>query len=203
MTGDTSMSAVLLVHVSADAALAARLSVDLRMSGVNVRIDEWEIEAGHSLENVLARGLLDGGFMALLLSHSSAASGWLNSDMQLALEQAAGARGIDTVVLAADDVPVPDRLQGFSRFNTGEAYEQGMEALVAKVAPEDGNSPNSRACAMIEHGYIRARRMEPALHRVHNLVINIAGGTLRRTDAGMVGALYTVAPDRSIQAFCE
>ena len=84
------MSAVLLVHVSADAALAAKLSVDLRMSGVNVRIDEWEIEAGHSLENVLARGLLDGGFMALLLSHSSAASGWLNSDIQLALEQAAG-----------------------------------------------------------------------------------------------------------------
>lgn len=76
-----------------------------------------------------------------------------------------------------------------------------MDALLAKVAPEDSNSPNSRACAMIEHGSIRARRMEPALHRVHNLVINIAGGTLRRTDAGMVGTLYTVAPDRSIQAF--
>ena len=197
------MSAVLVAHVSADSALALRLSVDLRMSGIDVRIDEWEIEAGQSTEHVVNRGLLDGGCLCVLLSANSAATTWISSDAQIALEHACATRGIRLLTLLADVDTIPERLSGNEIFRLHDRYEDSVAALTASVVSADDERSNAQACAIIEHGHIRVRRMEPALHRVQDLVINIEGGTLRRTESGLLGTLYTVTPDRSIQAFCE
>jgi predicted esterase len=62
------MIAVFLSHSSRDKDLARRIAEDLKSHSIEVWFDEWEIRVGHSISQMIERGLEKADFVAVLLT---------------------------------------------------------------------------------------------------------------------------------------
>ena len=62
-----------------------KLAADLREAGVQVWLDEREIEAGESLIRSVAEGLSSADYVAACLSPDSAGSNWVIKELEIAV----------------------------------------------------------------------------------------------------------------------
>jgi hypothetical protein len=74
------MAKVFLSHSSKDKEFVRRLAYDLTELGHAVWLDEWEIRVGDCIVSGIERGLEDSDFVALVLSHASVRSGWVERE---------------------------------------------------------------------------------------------------------------------------
>ena len=58
---------IFLSHTHADKSFVRRLASDLKTRGVKVWLDEWELGVGDSLTQRIQAGILEAGYLALVL----------------------------------------------------------------------------------------------------------------------------------------
>jgi hypothetical protein len=122
------MTRVFLSHAAdADAGEAARLAADLRAAGVDVWMAPGSIEPGESFSAAIDRGLEGSDYFLVLLSPTSLASRWVQTEVNAAIDRAHQNK-ITVLPLLASPVAVPPLLSTFQQIDL-RSYEQGLSKL--------------------------------------------------------------------------
>lgn len=129
---------VFLSHSKEDRDFIERLANDLRVGRVNVWVDEWEIPPGESFrKQIFEEGVPSSNLFFVYFTIASAASYWVQKEMDAALIQDAEMRGgfISTFVDGDDtrkSLPLDLRSLNSPVLND-EEYERPVRQLIARA----------------------------------------------------------------------
>lgn len=122
---------IFLSHSSADKPLARRLARDLRESGVDVWLDQWEIGVGDSFAPAIEQALADTRFVVVLLTRASVGSGWVEREWRQRFEMEVATRRIGIIPVRAEPCAAPDFLAQRSHADiSGGSYAPGLRQLL-------------------------------------------------------------------------
>lgn len=137
---------VFLSHNSADKAFVRRLATDLRRSGQDIWLDEWEICVGDSLIQRISDGVDESAYLVVVVSQHSVVAPWVTEELNLAMTDQIGGQGITVLPVRLDDSKMPHFLRSrlYADFRDPAAYQQGLNLLLRAMryptvaAPADG-----------------------------------------------------------------
>jgi hypothetical protein len=122
-----------LSHSSRDKVIVRRLAEDLSFLEVDAWLDEWELQTGDSLHDVLAAAMEKAGHIAVVLGDNYADSRWARDELKQALarERRQDQDVILPLIVGAADVPafLEDKLYLDFRRN----YHEGLSRLAGIV----------------------------------------------------------------------
>ncbi|WP_322763102.1 SUMF1/EgtB/PvdO family nonheme iron enzyme [Frankia sp. Cr2] len=143
---------IFISHSSTDAAAALRLAEDLRRSGLNVWLDQWEIGVGQGITQTIQRGLADARYLALWLTRASVQSGWVETEWQTKFSAAVASRSTVVLPLLAEDCDIPLLLQDKKYADFRHGYTAGLAELLKVVGLRDWQSPLGMKFTLIAPG---------------------------------------------------
>jgi TIR domain-containing protein len=119
-----------LCHSHADKPFVRKLARDLSVLGINVWMDEWELEPGDSLHGVIGEALSSVAYVGVILSPDSVSSVWCQSELDQALTREKATKSKIVIPLLYRRVAAPPFLAGrlyvdFSRSYFGALTQVG------------------------------------------------------------------------------
>lgn len=135
---------VYLSYASLDRALARRIAQDLRTTGVDVWLDEWEIRVGDSIAGRIQEGLERAAFVVVLLTRHSIASGWVEKEWRSKLDLEARERRVAILPVRGDEAPIPLLLRDRKCADLSRDYRSGVAELIRaiRLSPGAGAEPD-------------------------------------------------------------
>jgi hypothetical protein len=131
----THVGRIFLSHTSTDKLFVSRLASDLRVRGIGVWYDDWEMRVGDSLVERIQEGIQESGFLAVVLSPRSVQSGWVRRELNAALAEELQRKGVFVLPILFEDCEIPlflrDKLYADFRYQ----YSNGFDAILRTVAP--------------------------------------------------------------------
>jgi hypothetical protein len=170
------MPLVFLSHSSRDSHLAQRVAIDLKMSGIDVWFDEWEIKVGHSISQKIQQGLESADFVVVILTRSSIASGWVEKEWQSRIGEEASSRNVVILPVLAEDCQIPLLLHDKHYADLRNNYEAGIRKLIDAVRSHFYAEKSVGAGARIESGRIYNTRTVPHNPELIEMVTAITSG---------------------------
>jgi hypothetical protein len=122
-----------LSHSSKDKGLALRLATDLNFCGVDVWLDEWEIQIGQSIADVLANAMEQARFVAILVSENYNKSVWTKREYKKALSREEREGRIVMLPLILGGNELPDFLEDKKYIDLREHYYSGLVQIAGIV----------------------------------------------------------------------
>lgn len=118
-----------------------RLAIDLRAQGLAVWWAEWEIKVGDSILQKLSEGMLEAGYLVVVLSPASIKSPWVQLEVNSALmKQVSAQRDVTVLTLLLEDCEIPILLAEKKWADFRYDYDAGLRdlltALSAKRLPD-------------------------------------------------------------------
>jgi hypothetical protein len=83
----TSKPDIFVSHSSKDKKAAAQLASDLNFCGIDVWLDQWELQIGQSLADELARAMNESRYIAILITANYNKSVWTKAEYKKALSR--------------------------------------------------------------------------------------------------------------------
>jgi len=105
------MPKVFLSHSSKDKAFARKLASMLEENGVEVWIDEAELQIGDSLLQKIGSALDEADFVAAVLSHNSVNSTWVQKELALAMLKELAERRVTVLPILKEPCKIPNYLK--------------------------------------------------------------------------------------------
>jgi hypothetical protein len=108
---------------------------------VRVWLDEWELRVGDSLVERLEAGILQAGYLAVVLSSRSVESAWVQRELNAALAEELRRQGVFIlpVLLENCEIPLFVRDKMYADFRT--RYADGLQSILRTVLPGEGTPP--------------------------------------------------------------
>jgi hypothetical protein len=122
-----------LSHSSKDKDLALRLATDLNFCGVDAWLDEWEIQIGQSLTDVLAKAMKQARFVAILVSENYNKSIWTKREYKRALSREEQEDRIVMLPLMLSGSELPDFLEDRKYVDLRNEYYSGLVRVAGIV----------------------------------------------------------------------
>jgi formylglycine-generating enzyme required for sulfatase activity len=121
---------VFLSHSSDDKESVRRLAEDLKRTGIEVWLDEWEIRVGDRITQKIQEGLKRTDYLALWLTREAVDSQWVETEWQskYATEIAGGSAII--LPLLAEDCDIPPLLRDKRYADFRNNYNNGLKELL-------------------------------------------------------------------------
>ena len=128
-----SASDLFLSHSSKDQKAARKIAIDLTFCGVDAWLDEWEVEPGQSLTDVLADAMSKSKYIAILMTENYNTSIWTKTEYKQALsrEQKEGRIVMLPLLLSGDTIP--DFIQDKIYIDLRHDYFAGIARLTARI----------------------------------------------------------------------
>jgi hypothetical protein len=104
---------VFLSHNSADKTFARIIGGQLKLAGVEVWFDDWNIKAGESIPGRLDEGLTSFNVFLLLWSVHASKANWVRQELETAIMRRANDPAIRIVPVRLDDTPLPELLRAY------------------------------------------------------------------------------------------
>lgn len=120
---------VFLSHSSKDKDLALRLATDLNFCGVDAWLDEWEIQIGQSLGDVLANAMEQARFVAILISENYNKSVWTKREYKKALSREEREGRVVMLPLILGGAELPDFLEDKKYLDLRDQYYSGLAQI--------------------------------------------------------------------------
>jgi hypothetical protein len=124
---------IFLSHSSKDKNLAVRLATDLNFCGVDVWLDEWEIQLGQSLVDVLGKAMDEARFVAILISENYNKSVWTKREYRKSLAREEQEGRIVMLPLILSGTEVPDFLEDKVYLDLRDNYHAGLVRITGFV----------------------------------------------------------------------
>jgi hypothetical protein len=126
---------IFLSHSWNDKLFARRLATDLQDAGAVVWIDEAEIGLGDSLIEKIRQGIDQVDYVGVLLSSSSSGSGWVQKEVDIAMNQEIEGRRVKVLPLLLEAVNPPWFLKGklFADFTDPSQYQKGLNLILQRL----------------------------------------------------------------------
>jgi formylglycine-generating enzyme required for sulfatase activity len=122
-----------LSHSSQDKDSVRKLAEDLKRTGIEVWLDEWEIRVGDPITRKVQEGLKSTDYLAVWLTRSAVESGWVEREWQSKYGTEIGGRSAIILPLLAESCEVPsllvDKRYADFRYN----YQDGLVDLLKVV----------------------------------------------------------------------
>jgi len=128
MTSPAQEAAAFISYSREDSEFALRLARDLKAAGINVWLDQLDIEAGHEWDNAIEGALTQAPRMILILSPASAASRNVRNEVAVALDE-----GKMIVPILYRDCTVPLQLRRIQHIDFRADYALGFSALLKQI----------------------------------------------------------------------
>jgi len=124
---------VFLSHSSRDKALALRLATDLNFCGIDAWLDEWEIQVGQSLADVVASAMEKARFVAILISENYNKSVWTKREYKKALSREEREKRVIMLPLILGGAELPDFLEEKKYVDLRDHYYSGLAQIAGMV----------------------------------------------------------------------
>lgn len=126
------MPAIFLSHSSKDKAFTRKLAERLVQSGVKVWLDEAELNIGDSLLMRISAAIENTDFVAVVLSHSSVQSSWVQSELQMAMtrELADSKVRVLPIVIEPCEIPMFLRDKLYADFSKPDDFDAPFARLL-------------------------------------------------------------------------
>ncbi|MDQ6706348.1 MAG: TIR domain-containing protein [Acidobacteriota bacterium] len=133
-----------LSHSSRDKGVVRQLAEDLSFLEVDAWLDEWELQVGDSLHDVIAAAMEKSGYVAIILGDNYADSQWARDEMKQALARERRQRNGLVLPLIFGTAEVPAFLEDKVYLDFTKNYYEGLARLagiihtVSRKRIEDG-----------------------------------------------------------------
>ena len=134
------MITVFLSHSSRDKSLARRIAEDLKTRSIEVWFDEWEIRVGHSISQMIERGLEKADYVAVLLTSHSVNSGWVEKEWQAKIGEEAEKRKVIILPLRGENCRIPALLRDKRYADFVDDYQSGLDELLKAIEAHSGQT---------------------------------------------------------------
>jgi len=125
---------VFLSHNHRDKDVATPLAAQLRLVGVDVWLDDWEINPGDSIVGKVGKALDLVDTVVLLWSENAASSRWVNTEMETALQRQLSDGSVRIIPVRLDDTELPSLLR---RVKWIEAEPDRIDVVARKITNLD------------------------------------------------------------------
>lgn len=132
------MTSVFLSHNSKDKAFARKLASMLSENGVEVWIDEAELKVGDSLTQKIGAAIDSTDFLAVVLSHSSVNSPWVQKELSLAMQKELAERQVKVLPILKESCEIPPFLKDklYADFTDPSSFEGPFARLLHALGVE-------------------------------------------------------------------
>lgn len=129
------MNSIFLSHSSIDKDFVRSLKSNLEKEGIDVWLDEAELEVGDSLVEKIAKAIFKVKYVAVVLSPSSVKSDWFRKELSLAmsLEIEGEAVKVIPILYKPCEIPIILRDKIYADFTKPEQYESSLLCLIRKI----------------------------------------------------------------------
>ena len=126
------MPSVFLSHSSKDKFFARKIAETLSSYGVTVWIDEAEIKIGDSFLDKISKAIDAVDYVAVLLSHNSVQSKWVQKELQIAMTKEIGEKTVIVLPILIEQCPLPPYLSDklYADFTNAENFEASLSKLL-------------------------------------------------------------------------
>lgn len=124
---------IFISHSSKDKAAAVRLATDLNFVGVDVWLDQWELQIGQSLTDGIAKAMDTSRYIAILITENYNKSVWTKTEYKKALSREQKEGRIVMLPLIVGQAEIPDFLEDKIYLDLREDYFAGIARLAAMV----------------------------------------------------------------------
>jgi hypothetical protein len=126
------MTSIFLSHSSRDKFFVRKLAERLRSAGIRVWLDEAEINIGDSLTEKIGRAIDEMDFVGVVLSNNSVNSGWVQRELQIAIQRELATKRVVVLPLLIEPVEMPHFLKDklYADFTTPERFEETFPKLL-------------------------------------------------------------------------
>ena len=122
-----------LSHSSQDKPFVKRLAQDLNNCGVDAWIDEWELQIGDSLHDVLSLAMTQSKYIAVIISSSFLKSKWANDELKRALSLERQQEYPLVLPLVYEDAPMPAFIEERVYIDFQSDYYSALTRLVGMI----------------------------------------------------------------------
>lgn len=122
-------------YSSKDRDFVKRLVGELKSYGVEVWWDHWEMKVGDSINKKLQQGISQAGWLGVVLSPNSVKSRWVEVEINSALTKELESREVFILPILQADCDIPLFLKDKVYADFRSSFQDGMEALLGRVAP--------------------------------------------------------------------
>lgn len=122
-----------LSHSSMDKVFIRQLAADLSANDIDVWLDEQRIRVGDSIPEKIAQGLAGSDFFLIGMSEHSAASPWVQKELNNALVNEVQRRKVHILPLKLDDSPMPQVIADKKYADFSKSYKAGLDELIAAL----------------------------------------------------------------------
>jgi hypothetical protein len=132
------MASVFLSHNSKDKAFARKLATRLTESGIEVWIDEAELKVGDSLIQKIGSAIEQADFLAVVLSHNSVNSPWVQKELDLAMQKELAERRVTVLPILKEPCEIPAFLRDklYADFTDPGSFEMAFARLLHALGVE-------------------------------------------------------------------
>ena len=120
---------IFLCHSHTDKPFVRKLARDLSSLGVDVWMDEWELEPGDSLHGCIGKALSSVAYVGVVLSPDSVSSRWCQSELDQALTREKSTSGKLVIPLLHRRVSAPPFLAGRLYVDFSRSYFTALTML--------------------------------------------------------------------------
>lgn len=133
---EIAMPRIFLAHSSVDKRFARRLCRALADQGIDVWIDEAEMQVGDSLIEKLGQAIVDTEYLAVVMTPHSVESRWVRKELEVALsiEIESGVTKVLPILYKECEVPPFLRGKVWADFSKPASFTKGVDAIARRLS---------------------------------------------------------------------
>jgi HEAT repeat protein len=140
---------IFLSHSSKNKTQVRKLASDLRAAGVNVWLDEWEIQVGDPITQKIQKGIQDSDYVAVWLTEDSVRSGWVEREWQSRFHEEIHTKEPVVLPLLGQDCEIPSLLADKKYADFTKDYQSALKELLIVLLPHGPVSIEVRASLLL------------------------------------------------------
>lgn len=128
-------TSIFLSHTAADKPFVRKLARDLENQGIRVWLDEAELKVGDSLIEKIRHGIQETDYIAVILSHNSINSPWVQREVDVAMNLEIRGRKTKVLPIMLSPCELPGFLLGkiYADFTEEQKYNAAFEKLIQSM----------------------------------------------------------------------
>lgn len=134
------MPSVFLSHSSKDKFFVRELAEKLKPYGIQVWLDEAELNVGDSLTEKIGVAIQEADYLCVVLSQNSINSSWVQKELQVAMQKELDEKRVVVLPLLLEQVEIPPFLRDkkYADFTDYEKYEESISLILRSLGiPEE------------------------------------------------------------------
>lgn len=129
------MPSIFLSHSWEDKFFARKLAEKLAEFGVDVWIDEAELKVGDSLIQKISEAIEKTEYVAVVLSHNSVASPWVQKELSIAMTQEIAGKKVKVLPILLEKCEIPEFLKDklYADFTDLDKFDESLSKILYAI----------------------------------------------------------------------